>query len=193
LSQCLDRAAQQFFSELEGQGTMARAGFALFVPEGTVHRRRIKEFRENLDAGVRRAAPIANLTYQAGADRVFFLGEQSADHWKTPEGGGAPEVLAREFLNGTPTGWTILHAYWGQLNHLLLSGDAAFLHSLPGSLRADLAEPLVYVLRVDVAYEEERGVTTHAHRIDFHLVETGTERPVCSRSYPLVLSARITD
>lgn len=187
--------ATAFFDDLSERGTVARANFALFIPDGAVHRRYIREFRESLERNIRQASPVANLNYQASAERVFFLPEQRPQNWRTPPASGnaaSGQALAAEFQNGTRVGWTILHSYWGELNHLLYSGDAAFIDSLPESLRADLVNPLHYVLRVDVSYEKAMGLTVHRHLIGFSLVEIGTEKFFYSRSFPVILSAKIT-
>jgi hypothetical protein len=128
------------------------------------------------------------MQYNASADRVFFLSRHKAPGWEIPDGGGASgDILSREFRNGTQAGWTILHAFWGQFNRLLI-GDDSWIQNLPESVRADLSHPLGYVIRAGVSLDSSPNRITHVHSLHLDLVEVGSERTVFSGSYPVVLS-----
>lgn|GEM_PF-2036315 len=184
----LDGAAAAFFDDLAAQGVSAQAYYTLFVPENTVNRRHIVRFRSALERALRKTSVRANLQFNASADRVFFLSEHKPEGWTTPQGGRtASHELARQFKNGTAAGWTALHAFWGQVNRLLI-GDASWIQDLPDSIRADLSHPLTYVLRVSVWLDATPDAATAVHEITFDFVEVGKERTLFSKSYPLVLT-----
>jgi len=184
----LDGAAAAFFSDLAEQGTVSQAYYTLFVPENTINRRHIVRFRSAMERALRNASARANVQYNASADRVFFLSDHKPADWKTPAGAAsASHELARQFKNGTRAGWTALHAFWAQVNRLLI-GDASWIQELPESFRADLSHPLTYVLRVSVWLKSTPDAATHVHEITFEFVEVGKERTLFSKSYPLVLT-----
>ncbi|MBU0754118.1 MAG: hypothetical protein KJ645_03195 [Planctomycetes bacterium] len=188
LESAILESTEAFFSDLMVQGSMAQSYFALFLPEQTVNKRYLLQFRESLERGLRTACAAASMHYNATADRVFFLSEHRAPDWETPQGGEkSAAVLADEFRRGTPAGWTILHAFWAQYNRLLV-GDSDWIQNLPESVRADLSHPLRYVVRVGVSLESSPDLATHIHRIHFALIEVGKEKAVFSGSYPLVLT-----
>ena len=64
--------------------------------------------------------------------------------------------------------------------------------SLPDSLRADLSNPLKYVLRVEAIYQNADSLVAHRHLLRFSLLEIGSERVFYAKDYPIVLSAKIT-
>jgi len=186
--------ARVLFDELEGHGVRARSGFALFVSEGSVDPRHLQKFRRALEGGVRRAAADSSLRLMTSSDRVFFLSEVRPPSWPAAEpdpvgagGAGGAAALVTAFRNGTHEGWVAFHDYWSQYNRLAI-GDSAWLASLPASVRADLAQPVDYVLRVDVVLEESRGLAEFVHDVSLQLVEVGSERVVHARGFPVTLT-----
>ena len=188
ISTQMSEAGAAFFSDLSQQGTMARSYFTLFLPRDTVNKRHLVRFREELEQALSASAAKATMHYNASADRVFFLSKQKAEGWQPPANESrSGEVLADEFRKGTPAGWTILHAFWGQYNRLII-GDDAWIQNLPESVRADLAHPLRYIVRVGVTLESSPNMATHVHRLQLALVEVGKEKVVFTGYYPLILS-----
>jgi hypothetical protein len=184
----MGEASVAFFSDLAQQGTMAQSYFTLFLPEDTVNKRHLIRFREELEKGLSASAAKATMYYNASADRVFFLSKHKAEGWQPPANEArSGEVLSDEFRKGTPAGWTILHAFWGQYNRLII-GDDAWIQNLPESIRADLSHPLRYVVKVGVTLESSPNMATHVHRLQLALVEVGKEKVVFTGYYPLVLS-----
>ncbi|MHC4944489.1 MAG: hypothetical protein ACYTG7_15845 [Planctomycetota bacterium] len=181
-------AGDAFFSDLAKQGTMAQSYFTLFLPQDTVNKRHLLRFREEMEKSLRASAMKATMHYNASADRVFFLSKHKAEGWQPPANEGrSGEVLADEFRKGTHAGWTILHAFWGQYNRLII-GDDAWIQNLPESVRADLSHPLRYIVRVGVTLESSPNMATFVHRLQLSLVEVGKEKVVFTGYYPLVLS-----
>jgi hypothetical protein len=185
----IDERAAGFFDDLASRGTAAQAYFTLFLPENTVNKRYLLSFRDRMEQALRKAARRAGMHYNASADRVFFLSRYRPPGWKTPSAGGdrSGEVLSREWRNGTAAGWTALHAFWGQFNRLLI-GDDAWIQGLPDSVRADLAHPLTYVIRIGVSMDASPDAATFVHTLSLELVEVGKERAVHAARYPLILS-----
>ncbi|MEW6745723.1 MAG: hypothetical protein AB1486_23485 [Planctomycetota bacterium] len=181
-------AAERFLNELSQQGVAAQSYYTLFLPEGVVNLRHRQSFRAALERGLRQAEAGTSLRFNASADRVFFLSHSRPPGWETPGDLELPEeILARELHNGTPAGWTALHAYWAQVNRLLIGGDE-WIQALPDSIRADLTHPLRYVLRVSAPLDSNPDVTTFVHGLTFELVEVGKERSVQASTYPLILT-----
>ncbi len=181
-----------FFQTLSEEGTIARAHFTIFLPEKALHIRRRQEFRENLERELTSRAGDISMSYQRSAERVFFLPPGFFKNKSGIDENNMHSVsLVQEFLNGTRLGWISINSYWSQLNHMLSSGNANFINNLPGSLRADMSNPLKYILRVDVSYDEELGMTIHRHKIHFQLFEIGKERCFFEKSYPVILTAKI--
>lgn len=188
LSTQLEEAAVQFCTRVQNEGVAAQSCFALFIPEGAINRRHLLSFHAGCESALRKASTLTSLQFNASADRAFFLSRVTAPGWEVPGGHAEPgAVLAREFRNGTELGWTALHAYWAQLNRLLI-GDATWIQGLPESLRADLAHPLRYVVRVTAPLESNPAVTSYVHRLTMELVEVGKERSVCTDHFTLVLT-----
>lgn len=188
LSVQLDEAAAAFFDTVALSPTTAQAYFALFLPEGMVNKRYLEDFRTQTESALRKTAGVASMHYNASAERVFFLSEHKAPGWEDPGGGKwTGEICATEFRQGTREGWTILHAFWSQYNRLLI-GDDTWIQNLPESVRADLSQPLKYVVRVSVSMNTNPTLTMYIHQLTLEIVEVGKERNVIAQTYPLVLT-----
>jgi hypothetical protein len=184
----LDEAAAAFFNTVALTPATAQSSFAFFLPEGTINKRYLQNFRTLAEDALRKSSGVASMHYNASAERVFFLSEHKAPGWEDPGGGKwTGEVCAREFQQGTREGWTILHAFWSQYNRLLI-GDDTWIQNLPESVRADLSQPLRYVVRVGVTMNSNPTLTLFIHQLTFELVEVGRERNMIAQTYPLVLS-----
>ena len=188
LSVQLDEAATAFFDTVALSPTTAQAYFTLFLPKGRVNKRYLEDFRTQMESALRKSSGVASMHFNATAERVFFLSEHKAPGWEDPGGGKRTgEVCASAFRQGTREGWTILHAFWSQYNRLLI-GDDTWIQNLPESVRADLSQPLKYVVRVDVSMNSNPTLTMFIHQLTFELVEVGKERNVIAQTYPLVLT-----
>jgi hypothetical protein len=187
----LKASAKDYFGELSKQGVRAQSHFAVFVPDGSVNIRHLKKFRRALRDGVRAASAKKSITPMFSASKVFLLSEVKAEGWESADlPSGAAGVLAREWENGTQSGWVAFHAYWAQFNRLAI-GDKTWIDSLPDSVRGDLSNPLVYVLVVGVHLEEQRDATTFVHTLNLQFVEVGSERVVFEKDYTLTLAHRL--
>lgn len=190
LSEQLDDASAKFFTELKTSGAArAQSYFTLFVPDDAVHKRYRKDFLDALERSIGKNAASADLHYQASAEKALFWTKRTPkEEFKPPP--GEPEVLAREMRNGTTPGWTILHAFFGQYNRLLV-GDDEWIQSLPESVRADLSHPLSYVLRVRARETSAPDPVTHVHAIAFELIAVGGEEVVLAKDYEVTLTFRL--
>ena len=184
----MQELSELYFEEVSRSGSAAQSYFTTFLPEGTVNPRHLVAFEKEVVKSLRKAAGVATMHYNGSAERVFFLSKHKAEGWKPPaDADQTGEMMAKELRQGTPEGWTILHAFWAQFNRLLI-GDATWIQHLPASVRADLSHPLTYVVRIGVAVESNPNLTTFIHRLTYELIEVGKERTIYSGSYPLILS-----
>jgi hypothetical protein len=181
--------SQNYFQQLAKQGTVARAYYTLFIPETSINKRHMLEFRRILENSIRRFDQQSNVNFNSSADKVFFLSKHNIDGWNPPSG-DSEATLANEFFCGSDAGWKIFNTYWSQLNRLLI-GDANWIQKLPNSIRSDLSNPTTYILRVSVVLDNNPSLTEYIHSIQYDFVEVGTEKVIFSRSYPLITNYQL--
>ncbi|HNZ66891.1 MAG: hypothetical protein KBC30_07535 [Planctomycetes bacterium] len=180
----LQEQTKEIFADfLSQQFLRAQSNFALFIPQNAVHHRYRENFKKTIQQELEWAAQEVNMKFQGSPDKIFFLPLDSVKQDSS--------LLSKEFNLGTKLGWTSLHAYWGQFQTLIYA-KSDVIQNLPSSLRSDLANPLDYVLKVNVSYTKEHGLSSHEHRMNCSFFEIGSEKLLFSKDYVLNLTAKIT-